>query len=245
MLYIILNFILLNLFSNKIYIMNNHEMNEDWKELINNIEQLLENKKYKDALLIIESELKHSFWPEKEEKILENYLTNLLFEINENKIQKNFTINEIIKGIIENNNKPEIQLFFLTQLENLPLIKYKKDIQIIFDKIQNSNYLLLIFIQILKEQEINYNFQIKEKIINPIEWEDIFNNDFIKNAFIFIENNTFKNPTLKEFAINYFKNEIIENMIFNKNKIFEINPEEESQLALDSIKNAKNLLGIK
>lgn len=134
-----------------------------YDELINQIEELIDNSNYNEALIKIKTELTMPYIPQQIEKILET----LLKEVNVKMIEQQSNYNSVwslskISEILTNPTNEETQLlaFHYLKYQNL-----RKILPILREYLVNkkvSNFAKIYLLYLLKEQEINEVFQVQK-----------------------------------------------------------------------------------
>ncbi len=180
-------------------------MSNYYDELIQKIEKLIEENKLKEALILIEDELKMPYIP----KIYEDKIINLYEKLNPNidsKIKQTYFSKEEIIEMILDYEKYDVQ-FLIDLCSNLDVYNWNNntdDLQNIFNFKNLDNKIKSIIYNTLATQGIDYNFNIKNQIINPSKNKTIFETDFSIKNLISLSKKNIENPGIIEVAQKIF-----------------------------------------
>lgn len=197
---------------------NNQEVSEFYEKIIENVHKLALEKKYKEAIEILEEELSQPYLPNKYYDLFNEKKFEYLSYISDIKYEKKFwtkTPEEILSLINESFvDVYEYWNVFLTKIEDqeIPLIKFHDQIEKIMlsNKIHNFDKMLII-----KNLAIDgYNKQInflnthtnKKSIISPILIDDLFIQLGYEEAWRILNKKTFKDIVRNNFCLEILKN---------------------------------------
>ncbi|MBH8623285.1 DUF3196 family protein [Spiroplasma sp. hyd1] len=134
-----------------------------YDELINEIEELIDNSNYNDALTKLKTELTIPYIPQNIEKKLET----LLKEVNAKMLEQQPNPNSVwtlakISEILTNPTDEETQLLAFHYLKDQNLRKILPVIRKYLVNKKVSNFAKIYLLYLLKEQEINEVFQVQK-----------------------------------------------------------------------------------
>lgn len=169
-----------------------------YEELIKNIEDLLNNKKYDEAKSIIDNELNLPYVP----KEIEEKLNQYLLIIKDATFALKLLSDEEIEAYLKDNETK--QLIAVDELSKRNLRDY---IDVIYEYLKDDGYInaKALLIDSLIRQEINYEFEYVNNCslikFNPSKLEVIEKTDGFNTAYTLIEENYLKDPSKAHMGI--------------------------------------------
>lgn len=169
-----------------------------YDELIQNLEALLKDKKYDEALTIIKNELNLPYIPSE----IESKFNKYLLDIKEATYALKSLTDEDINTYL--NNSYEKQLLAVDELSRKNLRDY---IDIVEGYLKSNGFknAKALLIDSLIRQEINYEFEyVNDSLLikfNPSKLENIEETDGFKTAYALIEDNYLKDPSKAQMGI--------------------------------------------
>ncbi len=176
-----------------------------YNEILIDIRNLINSKKYNEAYKKLENELNIPYIPIEYEKKMKDIFFELKPLIKRN---KNFIFNDIdfIKKQLLKPKNEEIKYLILEKLKEFNINNLLNEIKILFLSNTFSDYLKTKILFILKSQKINIDFKIKKKfenfVINPQNCIDFFENNDVNDILKYLEDRIYsENPSLFEVCI--------------------------------------------
>lgn len=175
-----------------------------YDELIKKIKDLIEIKKNNEALNLINEELSMPYVP----KIYEQKLYDLLSIVNPEKANEKkiyFSRDELL--IMFENYKDFDNDFLLnisSYFEEFNWKGHEDKIEKILINKNIDNKIKSIIYNNLALQNIDYDFKVENYKINPHKNKTIFETDFAFRNFFNLENEDFKNPSIKSISKKIF-----------------------------------------
>ncbi|MBX4210307.1 MAG: hypothetical protein K4H23_04125, partial [Mollicutes bacterium PWAP] len=173
--------------------------NNFYKEKIVEIKILINDKKFKEAYVILKEEISMPYIPKRFEFIFEELMKELEEEIKYTSSSKGNLISaEEMLEIFETKN----QIFYPIAINSLQSLNIKNFINKLIPFLNSDieQRIKILIYESLHESGYRKELVFNGKNLNIKNVGPVFDNILNKNIFIFFENNIEKNPTLKNAA---------------------------------------------
>lgn len=194
------------------------EVSNFYQKILENVDELLYEKKYKEAIDILEEELSQPYLPIKYYDLFNEKKFDILSEISNVKYEEKFwrkSPSEILSLIIDSNvDISEYWNVFLTKIEDdeIPLNHFHYEIEQILtsNKIHNFDKMMIINHLLIEEYEKEFNFYNthtnKKSIISPILVNDLYIKLGYEEAWKMLNEKTFKDIVRSNFCLEILRN---------------------------------------